>query len=74
MLVLSRKKNEDIVIGKGDNKVVIRVVEIRGDKVRLGFIAPDGVTIMRTEIINTTKEKANGLERPAPGGPFYPFR
>jgi carbon storage regulator len=74
MLVLSRKKNEDIVIGAGDTKITIRVVEIIGDKVRLGFIAPDNVTIMRTEIIKKEKEKKNGLERPASGRPFYPFR
>jgi carbon storage regulator len=74
MLVLSRKKNEDIVIGDGDTKVIMRVVEIAGDKVRLGFIAPDGVTIMRTEIIKREKEKNSGVERPASGRPFYPFR
>jgi carbon storage regulator len=74
MLILSRKRNEDIVIGEGDKKVVVRVVEIRGDKVRLGFIAEDGVTIMRAEIIPPQQEKTNGLERPAPGGPFYSFQ
>ena len=37
MLVLSRKKNESIVI---NNDIVITVVEIRGDKVRLGIEAP----------------------------------
>jgi carbon storage regulator CsrA len=73
MLVLSRKRDEDIVIGTGDKKVTVRVVEIVGDKVRLGFIAPDSVTIMRTEIINLKKEKTNGLERPARKGPFYSF-
>ena len=73
MLVLSRKKNEDIVIGEGAGKVVIRVVEIVGDKVRLGFIAPDGVRIMRTEIIGTKPEKQDGLERSPSRGPFYTF-
>jgi carbon storage regulator CsrA len=37
MLVLSRKRNEVIVVGEGDNQVEIYVVEIRPDKVRLGF-------------------------------------
>lgn len=37
MLVLSRKKNESIVVGEGKNQVVITIVEVRGDKVRLGF-------------------------------------
>lgn len=47
MLVLSRKKNESIVI---DENIVITVVEIRGDKVRLGIQAPREVPIHRSEI------------------------
>lgn len=73
MLVLSRKKNEAIIIGEGNKKVVVRVVEIRGNKVRLGFSADDGVTIMRSEIISTKQEPKDGLERSASGGPFYTF-
>ena len=47
MLVLSRKRNESIVI---DGSIVITVVEIRGDKVRLGIVAPREVPIHRQEI------------------------
>jgi carbon storage regulator len=47
MLVLSRKKNERIVIG--DN-IVITVVEVRGDRVRLGIEAPQEVPIHRSEV------------------------
>lgn len=47
MLVLSRKMGESIVI---DEKIVITVVEIRGDKVRLGIEAPRDVPIHRQEI------------------------
>jgi len=47
MLVLSRKKSESIVI---DESIVITVVEIRGDKVRLGIQAPREVPIHRSEI------------------------
>ena len=47
MLVLSRKRNESIVI---DGSIVITVVEIRGDKVRLGIEAPREVPIHRKEI------------------------
>ena len=47
MLVLSRKRDESIVIA--DN-IVITIVEIRGDKVRLGIDAPRDVTVHRSEI------------------------
>lgn len=55
MLVLSRKKNEWITIG--DN-VRLVVVEIRGDKVRLGFDAPDGVSIHRQEVYDAIQRAA----------------
>ena len=47
MLVLSRKKNESIII---DDKIVITVIENRGDKVRLGIEAPREVAIHRSEV------------------------
>ena len=47
MLVLSRKKGEGIIIN-GDVRVV--VIEIRGDKVRLGIEAPSNVPVDREEI------------------------
>jgi carbon storage regulator len=47
MLVLSRKKNESIII---DEHIVITVVEIRGDKVRLGIEAPKEIPIHRSEV------------------------
>ena len=47
MLVLSRKKNESIVI---DGNIVITVVAVRGDKVRLGSQAPREVTVHRREV------------------------
>lgn len=47
MLVLSRKKNESIVV---NDSIVITVVEIRGDKVRLGIEAPREVPIHRSEV------------------------
>ena len=47
MLVLSRKKNESIVI---NNDITIVVVEIRGDKVRLGVEAPKEVPVHRNEV------------------------
>ncbi len=47
MLVLSRKKNESIVI---NGNVTVTVVEIRGDKVRLGIMAPKEVPVHRQEV------------------------
>ena len=47
MLVLSRKKNESIVI---NDDITIVVVEIRGDKVRLGVEAPKEVLVHRNEV------------------------
>ena len=57
MLVLSRKKNESIVI---DNNIVVTVVEIRGDKVRLGIVAPKEVSVHRQEVYDAI----HGLNAP----------
>ena len=47
MLVLSRKKNETIVV---DDTIRVTVVEIRGDKVRLGIDAPREISVHRQEV------------------------
>lgn len=49
MLVLSRKKDDQIII---DGNIVITVVDIRGDKVRLGIEAPAQVPVHRAEVYN----------------------
>ncbi|MBT4866427.1 MAG: carbon storage regulator CsrA [Planctomycetaceae bacterium] len=54
MLVLSRKKDEKIVIG---DKITIMVIEIRGDKVRLGIDAPRDVTVHREEVYEAIKRE-----------------
>lgn len=61
MLVLSRKKNESIVI---NNEITIVVVEIRGDKVRLGVEAPKEVPVHRREVYDAIKKAvdANNAE------------
>jgi carbon storage regulator len=53
MLVLSRKKNESIVI---NDQIVVTVIEVRGDKVRLGIDAPKEVPVHRREVYNKIKE------------------
>lgn len=53
MLVLSRKKNESIVI---NDNIVITVVEVRGDKVRLGVVAPKDVTVHRQEVFEAIQK------------------
>ena len=47
MLVLTRKRDEKIIIG---DDIVIAVVEIRGDKVRLGIEAPRDIRVDREEV------------------------
>lgn len=53
MLVLSRKKNESIVI---NDSITIVVVEVRGDKVRLGIDAPKDVPVHRKEIYDAIRQ------------------
>jgi len=54
MLVLSRQRDERIVIG--DNVEVV-VVDIRGDKVRLGIVAPNTVSVHRKEIYEAIRKE-----------------
>ena len=62
MLVLSRKKNESIVI---NHDVIITVVEIRGDKVRLGIVAPKEVPVHRQEVYDQIHGKDQTDPAPA---------
>ena len=55
MLVLSRKQDEKIIIG---DSITLMVIEIRGDKVRLGIDAPRDVTVHREEIYEAIKREA----------------
>ncbi|QDU03100.1 Carbon storage regulator [Gimesia chilikensis] len=54
MLVLSRKKNERIFIG--DN-IVITIVEIKGDKLRIGIDAPKDIPVDRDEVRKRIEEQ-----------------
>ena len=59
MLVLSRKKNESIVI---NDDITIVVVEIRGDKVRLGVDAPKEIPVHRNEVYEAIKRNRQASE------------
>lgn len=48
MLVLTRKASQEIVI---DDEIRVRVLAVHGSRVRLGILAPDGVTVLREELI-----------------------
>jgi carbon storage regulator len=54
MLVLSRKKDERIIIG---DQITVMVIEIRGDKVRLGIDAPKEVTVHREEVYEAIRKE-----------------
>ena len=54
MLVLSRHRDESIMIG---DDVVITVVDIRGDKVRLGIDAPQHIPVHRQEVYEAIKRE-----------------
>lgn len=65
MLVLSRKKDESIVI---NDDIVVTIVEIRRDKVRLGFEAPKDVPIHRREVYEAIKmSEGNSEQHTQPG-------
>jgi len=62
MLVLSRQRDESIIIG--DN-IVVTIVDIRGDKVRLGIEAPAEIPVHRREVyeaIQRENQRAGRLE------------
>ena len=54
MLVLSRKKDEKIVIG---DQITLMVIDIRGDKVRLGIEAPKDVAVHRQEVYEAIQKE-----------------
>jgi carbon storage regulator len=60
MLVLSRQRDESIIIG--DN-IVVTIVDIRGDKVRLGINAPSEIPVHRREIHEAIQRENNRSEQ-----------
>jgi carbon storage regulator CsrA len=64
MLVLTRRIDEEIVIGED---IRIRVVEAKRGRVRLGISAPDSVHVLRAELLFADDEKAGPLPAPIAG-------
>lgn len=61
MLVLSRKRDEEVWIDVGGTIVKVVLIDIRGDKVRLGFSGPENVHIHRREVFEEIeREKLEG--------------
>jgi carbon storage regulator len=59
MLVLSRQKDESIMIGEN---VEITIVDVRGDKVRLGITAPKEIPVHRREVFDAIKREQNARQ------------
>jgi carbon storage regulator len=64
MLVLSRQRDESIIIG--DN-IVVTIVDIRGDKVRLGIEAPTEIPVHRQEVYEAIQRENLKASRLGPG-------
>jgi carbon storage regulator len=64
MLVLSRHRDESIMLG---DDIVVTVIEIRGDKVRLGIQAPSDLPVHRQEVYEAI-QRENRRARSAPNG------
>ena len=62
MLVLSRTKGQQITIG---GSITVTVLEVRGDKVKLGFAGPAEVPIHRQEVFERLQQESQANTRPA---------
>lgn len=54
MLILSRRKNESVII---DGKIEIAVVDIKGDQVKIGIEAPRNVKVFRSEVFQAMQDE-----------------
>lgn len=60
MLVLSRKRDESIIIG---DEIEITVVDIRGEQIKIGVTAPRNVSIHRKEVYEAIQEENKAASR-----------
>jgi len=65
MLVLSRKSNEEIILPRLG--IVFKVLEIRGDKVRIGIAAPSDIPVYRQEVWERIQAEGAAAETPRNG-------
>lgn len=56
MLVLSRKLGEKVMIGK-NGEIVLEIIEIDGNKIRIGVVAPRDIPVFREELWRQMKEQ-----------------
>lgn len=72
MLVLTRKKDEEIVIpvkvGDRVELIVVEIVEVRGDKVRLGVSAPPEIPVHRREVYEAICQAENAVRKAVSNG------
>ncbi len=66
MLVLSRHRDESIIIG---DDIIITVVDVRGDKVRLGIDAPTDIPVHRQEVYEAIQRERRAQEGGGAPGP-----
>jgi carbon storage regulator len=57
MLVLSRKKDEQLIVKLGDQTVVIRILSVMRERVRIGITAPREVAVHREEVARRIEEE-----------------
>jgi len=62
MLVLSRRTGEEVIIA---SNIRVTVLAIRGNRVHLGFSAPDSAAIVRSELVSSVKRPNDGASPPA---------
>jgi len=60
MLVLSRQKDESIIIG---DDVEVTIVDVRGDKVRLGITAPKSISVHRKEVYEAIQREKKEAQK-----------
>ncbi|NDF11229.1 MAG: carbon storage regulator [Proteobacteria bacterium] len=61
MLVLSRKKDEEIVLNIGGQLVRVKVVEIDGDRVKIGTVASKEIPVDRAEVHEAKRQGREGV-------------